>query len=190
MALLWISQLITPWLTGSACNLASSENYSGGEKGKMYYANVIMIESNSARPRPCASGEAGGRGGNSPSCDKRGLGSGKERLLSSPLNFPHHCWVQGFRAFEAHWQGAVCSEENVTSQAHFHPRELWFTVFPWTTLGTLLVGSGPLTQLSTSHHFLEPHDERNQQASWQCGSEFIAHSKVDSCVNHRGYVQG
>lgn len=44
--------------------------------------------------------------------------------------------------------------------------------------GALPMGSGPLILLSTPHHFPEPQDERNQQASWQCSSNFKAHSKI------------
>lgn len=60
----------------------------------MYYANAIMIESDSIQPRPRAAGEAGGRGINSPSFDKSflaGKGEWKRRLsfllpeLSAPL---------------------------------------------------------------------------------------------------------
>lgn len=43
---------------------------------------------------------------------------------------------------------------------------------------TLPMGSGPLILLSTPHHFPEPQDERNQQASWQCGSSFKTHNKI------------
>lgn len=45
-------------------------------------------------------------------------------------------------------------------------------------MGALPMGSGLLILLSTPHHFPEPQDERNQQASWQCGSNFKAHSKI------------
>lgn len=57
-------------------------------------------------------------------------------------------------------------------------------------MGAPPIGSGPLTLLSTPHHFPEPQDEGNQQASWQCGSSFKARSKIDRCVSHEVYVQG
>lgn len=117
-------------------------------------------------------------------------GMEEETLLSSPLNCPHHWGVQAFGDSEA------------PSKAWCVQKRMWPPIFPslgtmvcgfslnYIEMGALPMGSGPLTLLSTPHHFVEPQDERNQQASGQCGSNFKAHSKTDRCVSHEVYVQG
>lgn len=87
-------------------------------------------------------------------------------------------------------QGIVCSEENATSHLPTLGTMIYGFSLNYIEMGALPMGSGPLTLLSTPHHFAEPQDERNQQASGQCGSNFKAHSKTDRCVSQEVYMQG
>lgn len=67
----------------------------------------------------------------------------------------------------------------MTSQRFSIPRSYDLQFFlDYIEMGALPKGSEPLILLSTPHHFPEPQDERNQQASQQCGSNFEAHSKI------------
>lgn len=68
----------------------------------MYYANAIMIESDSIRPRPCTAGEAGGRRINIPSFIKGLLAKKREwnRRLSFFLPRTSHTTEESVLSFE------------------------------------------------------------------------------------------
>lgn len=83
----------------------------------MYYANVIMIESDSTRPWPCAAG------GEEQTAQLQRMGVHSQQAQAPFPSLEPSVLLRSVVSggSEAHWRGMMCSEENVTSQMFSSP---------------------------------------------------------------------